>query len=73
MVWFDSYGKRLGFLLSFFYQVLKAGNVPQHVAFIMDGNRRYAKREEMKTKEGHGKGFEKLTEVCDYYYWLEYM
>lgn len=63
MVWFDNYGNHIGFFLCFCYQVLKAGNIPQHVAFIMDGNRRYAKKEKIKTKDGHGKGFEKLTEV----------
>ena len=44
--------------------VLKCGHVPKHVAFIMDGNRRYAKKEHVDRQVGHMKGFDKLTEVC---------
>ena len=44
-------------------KVLKCGPVPHHVAFIMDGNRRFAKKQEVNTIEGHSLGFEKLAEV----------
>jgi ditrans,polycis-polyprenyl diphosphate synthase len=37
--------------------------VPRHVAFIMDGNRRYAKHQHIHTKEGHSRGYEKLKQV----------
>lgn len=35
-----------------------------HVAFIMDGNRRYARRLGLHIANGHRKGLEKLLEVC---------
>ncbi|CAN6599053.1 dehydrodolichyl diphosphate synthase complex subunit Rer2p [Trichomonascus vanleenenianus] len=47
--------------------VLKAGPVPQHIAIVMDGNRRYAKRRKQEVREGHNAGFESLAatlELC---------
>lgn len=43
---------------------LRQGPVPQHVAFEMDGNRRYARSHRMETVEGHHRGFEALARVC---------
>jgi hypothetical protein len=43
--------------------VLRAGPVPQHVAFIMDGNRRYARNKGMKVIQGHVDGFVALRRV----------
>lgn len=42
---------------------LKQGPIPQHVAFEMDGNRRYARSRRMETVEGHHRGFEALARV----------
>lgn len=42
---------------------LKQGPIPQHVAFEMDGNRRYARNHRMETVEGHHRGFEALARV----------
>lgn len=42
---------------------LKQGPIPQHVAFEMDGNRRYARGKKMETIEGHHHGFEALARV----------
>lgn len=47
-------------------KVLKAGPIPQHVAFIMDGNRRFAQKENIAKAEGHSKGFDKLSETLQW-------
>ncbi|XP_050678997.1 dehydrodolichyl diphosphate synthase complex subunit DHDDS [Leptidea sinapis] len=44
-------------------KIVKTGRVPQHLAFIMDGNRRYAKKLSVNTTDGHTKGFDKLSEA----------
>ncbi|XP_006883547.1 PREDICTED: dehydrodolichyl diphosphate synthase isoform X3 [Elephantulus edwardii] len=43
--------------------ILKAGPMPKHIAFIMDGNRRYAKKCQVERQEGHSQGFNKLAET----------
>ncbi|XP_021562145.1 dehydrodolichyl diphosphate synthase complex subunit DHDDS isoform X3 [Carlito syrichta] len=43
--------------------IIKAGPMPKHIAFIMDGNRRYAKKCQVERQEGHSKGFNKLAET----------
>ncbi|KAL8872170.1 MAG: hypothetical protein Q9174_002151 [Haloplaca sp. 1 TL-2023] len=46
---------------------LRQGPIPQHVAFVMDGNRRFARTHGIETVEGHNLGFEamaKVLEVC---------
>ena len=42
---------------------LRQGPIPQHVAFVMDGNRRFARQHRLETIEGHNKGFEALARV----------
>ena len=39
-------------------------NQPQHLAFIMDGNRRWAKQRGLPSVSGHRKGAETLVQVC---------
>jgi len=46
--------------------VLKRGPLPRHVAFIMDGNRRFARRRQVRQIEGHSQGFEKLAETLQW-------
>lgn len=43
---------------------LSQGPIPQHVAFVMDGNRRFARTHKIETVEGHNLGFEALVRVC---------
>lgn len=43
---------------------LRQGPIPQHVAFVMDGNRRFARSHGIETVEGHNLGFEALARVC---------
>lgn len=44
----------------------KIDNIPQHVAIIMDGNRRWAKSKGLSLFEGHKKGEEKIEPLVDY-------
>lgn len=46
---------------------LRQGPIPQHVAFIMDGNRRYARGHKIETVEGHHLGFEALARVNTFF------
>ncbi len=46
--------------------VLKKGPIPKHVAFIMDGNRRFAKKNSMDRAQGHLMGFDKLAQVSHF-------
>ncbi|KOG97440.1 ditrans,polycis-polyprenyl diphosphate synthase [Saccharomyces eubayanus] len=41
---------------NFLIKVLSVGPVPEHVSFIMDGNRRYAKSRKLPVKKGHEAG-----------------
>lgn len=42
---------------------LRQGPMPQHIAFVMDGNRRFARSHQIETVEGHNLGFEALAKV----------
>ncbi|CAH1180346.1 unnamed protein product [Phaedon cochleariae] len=50
----------------FCINVIKCGPIPKHIAFIMDGNRRYATKTNVQKAEGHLKGFEKLAECLEW-------
>ena len=47
---------------------LKQGPIPQHVAFVMDGNRRFARSHGIETVEGHNLGFEALARILEVCY-----
>ena len=42
---------------------LRQGPVPEHVAFVMDGNRRFARKNRIEIVDGHNMGFEALAKV----------
>lgn len=41
-----------------------AGGIPNHVAFVMDGNRRFAEQEHMEKLDGHEHGYSKVCPLC---------
>lgn len=47
---------------------LKQGPIPRHVAFVMDGNRRFARSHHIETVEGHNLGFEALARILEVCY-----
>uniref|UniRef100_A0A7N4PK33 Alkyl transferase n=1 Tax=Sarcophilus harrisii TaxID=9305 RepID=A0A7N4PK33_SARHA len=53
----------LSLLERFCANIIKAGPMPKHIAFIMDGNRRYAQKCQVERQEGHTQGFNKLAET----------
>jgi ditrans,polycis-polyprenyl diphosphate synthase len=47
---------------------LKQGPIPNHIAFVMDGNRRWARSHKLETVEGHNMGFEALARILEVCY-----
>lgn len=47
---------------------LKCGPIPKHIAFVMDGNRRYARTHNLETVAGHHMGFEALARILEVCY-----
>ena len=47
---------------------LKCGPIPEHIAFVMDGNRRWARQSKVETIEGHNMGFEALARILEVCY-----
>lgn len=56
--WFNSIIQRIIIF------ALLAGPIPNHVAFIMDGNRRFARRHNEPVAKGHDQGSQALRRVC---------
>lgn len=57
----------LNWAQKFALKVIKSGKIPRHVAFIMDGNRRYAKKLHLNAStDGHVHGFDKLAEALQW-------
>lgn len=65
MFWSTADNQQKSYLRNFCNNILKCGEIPRHVAFIMDGNRRYAKQRMQGRAQGHESGTEKLAEVSD--------
>ncbi|KAM1062467.1 hypothetical protein ACFX2A_027367 [Malus domestica] len=51
------------FLRKCLFSVVSVGPIPEHISFIMDGNRRYAKRRNLPVAEGHRAGFPSLMSI----------
>ncbi len=45
---------------------VKKGNIPEHIAIIMDGNRRFARKKGLKPYQGHFFGSKKAEEVLEW-------
>jgi ditrans,polycis-polyprenyl diphosphate synthase len=43
--------------------IIQLGPIPEHIAFIMDGNRRFARSRDLNTQKGHYQGFQNLEET----------
>ena len=65
-------------LMAYFYSILQdwaiavvsTGPIPKHIAFVMDGNRRYAKLQNVALEAGHSAGAETLLNILDICYRL---
>jgi len=49
-----------------FSNILRSGKIPEHVAFIMDGNRRFAKNNKIEKIKGHSQGFERVADTLQW-------
>jgi ditrans,polycis-polyprenyl diphosphate synthase len=58
----------LGYCKNLLINILKTGSVPKHVAFVMDGNRRYARQRNQEVAEGHNAGFDSLSKILEMCY-----
>ncbi|QEU59383.1 Srt1 [Kluyveromyces lactis] len=57
------FSRLFAWLQMFMVRILKMGPVPRHLSFIMDGNRRYAKKLDQPVKEGHRAGGATLIDI----------
>ncbi|XP_017970656.1 PREDICTED: dehydrodolichyl diphosphate synthase 6 [Theobroma cacao] len=58
------------FVRKCFFRVLRVGPIPSHIAVIMDGNRRYAKKKKLEEGAGHDAGALALLCLLIYCYEL---
>ncbi|XVE49596.1 hypothetical protein DITRI_Ditri01bG0094700 [Diplodiscus trichospermus] len=58
--------KVVHFLRKCIFSVLSVGPIPEHIAFIMDGNRRYARLRNLKEGAGHDAGYFALMSMVIY-------
>ncbi|KAK9039241.1 hypothetical protein V6N11_024074 [Hibiscus sabdariffa] len=64
------YGDIVNFLRKCVFYILSVGPIPNHIAFIMDGNRRYTKRLNLMQGAGHKVGYSALMSMLKYCYEL---
>ena len=62
--WFERV--QYSWLQRFVTNCVRSGKLPKHVAFIMDGNRRFAKVKDIPRSQSYAMGFEKIGEILDY-------
>lgn len=60
------WGRANSFIIASTLNWLSRKPVPNHVAFIMDGNRRYAKSLGLEKIQGHVSGFDKLLNILEW-------
>ncbi|XP_011877156.1 PREDICTED: dehydrodolichyl diphosphate syntase complex subunit Dhdds-like [Vollenhovia emeryi] len=56
----------LNWFQSLVLRIVKTGQIPGHVALIMDGNRRYSNKQNLRKVEGTLRGFIKMTETLNW-------
>lgn len=66
----ELFGGFVTFLRKCLFKVISVGPIPNHIAFIMDGNRRYAKKKNSATVTGHRAGYSSLMSLLRYCYEL---
>ncbi|KAF8633468.1 hypothetical protein AX15_001428 [Amanita polypyramis BW_CC] len=52
-------------LRNFLLYVLASGPIPSHIAFVMDGNRRYARLQHKAVQQGHIQGYQTLRHILE--------
>ncbi|KAK4410455.1 Dehydrodolichyl diphosphate synthase 6 [Sesamum angolense] len=67
---FKLFGSSVSFMRRCLFSVLSVGPVPNHLAFILDGNRRYAKKWNLGEGMGYRAGFLSLMSLMKYCYEL---
>lgn len=66
MSWIREEELKLSWFERFAIKIIKQGPIPNHVAFIMDGNRRWATRSNLNKCDGHKIGFDKLSQALQW-------
>lgn len=61
LTWFNALLRRIVVF------ALLAGPIPNHIAFIMDGNRRFARKKNEPVAKGHDQGSQALRNVCRFH------
>lgn len=63
-------GSAVSYMRKSLFDVLSMGPIPTHIAFILDGNRRYARKWNLGEGMGHRAGFLSLMSLMKYCYEL---
>ncbi|CAK9164944.1 unnamed protein product [Ilex paraguariensis] len=64
------FGNLVSSMRKFLFRILSVGPIPNHLAFILDGNRRYAKKWNLQEETGYKCGFWALMPMLKYCYEL---